>query len=67
MSAPSLAANTFPNSDYGAAVPRFEGGFSRGFRLTTPQGSGYWNVTSGNGGSVGVAGFALVWTADASL
>jgi hypothetical protein len=67
MSAPSLAANTFPNSDYSAAVPRFEGGFSRGFRFTTPHGSAYWNVTSGNGGSTGVAGFALVWTADASL
>jgi hypothetical protein len=67
MSAPSIAGNTYPNSNYSRSVPDFEGGFSRGFRYTTINGSAYWNVTSGNGGSTGVAGFALVWIASAEL
>jgi len=67
MSAPSVAGNTFPNSDYSRSVPDLEGGYSRGFRYTTANGSGYWNVTTGNGGSTGVAGFAIVWQADARM
>jgi hypothetical protein len=67
MTAPSIAGNTYPNSDYGRAVPDFEGGYSRGFRYISTSGSGYWNVTSGNGGSVGVAGFAIVWIASSEL
>lgn len=67
MSAPSIAGNVYPNSNYSRSVPDHEGGFARGFRYTTTNGSGYWNVTTGNGGATGVAGFAIVWTADASL
>lgn len=67
MSAPSLAGNTYPNSNYSRSVPDYEGGYSRGFRYTTINGSGFWNVTTGNGGSTGVAGFAIVWTALAEL
>ena len=63
----TAAANTFPNNHPSWAVPFYEGGFSRGFRYFSEHGGSFWNVTTGAGGSTGVCGFYIIWSASAEL
>jgi hypothetical protein len=62
----SLSGNQYPNNQ-GNSVPRYENGFSRGFRYTTVNNTTFWNVTTGLGGSTGVAGHQIIWNAQAEF
>ena len=62
----SLSGNQYPNNQ-GNSVPRYENGHTRAFRYTTEHNTAFWNVTTGNGGSTGVAGHQIIWNASAEL
>ena len=62
----SLSAGQYPNKENNV-VPRYEGGFTRGFRYIDEHGCTFWNVTTGAGGGTGVAGHQVVWNASAEL
>jgi hypothetical protein len=62
----TLAGDQYPNPQ-NAAVPRYENGYARGFRYTSINDTTFWNVTTGNGGSTGVAGHQIVWNANSEI
>ena len=62
----TLSGNQYPNNQSNS-VPRYENGYSRGFRYTTEHNTTFWNVTTGGGGSAGVAGHQIIWNASAEL
>ena len=62
----TLSGNQYPNNQSNS-VPRYENGFSRAFRFTTEHNTTFWNVTTGAGGSTGVAGHQIIWNASAEL
>ena len=62
----SLSGNQYPNNQSNS-VPRYENGHTRAFRYTTEHNTAFWNVTTGNGGSTGVAGHQIIWNASAEL
>ena len=62
----TLSGNQYPNNQSNS-VPRYEGGYSRGFRYTTEHNTTFWNVTTGAGGSGGPAGHQIIWNANAEL
>ena len=62
----SLSGNQYPNNQSNS-VPRYENGATRDFRYTTQHNTAFWNVTTGNGGSTGVAGHQIIWNASAEL
>ena len=62
----TLSGNQYPNNQANS-VPRYENGHTREFRYTTVNNTAFWNVTTGNGGSTGVAGHQIIWNASAEL
>ena len=62
----TLSGNQYPNNQSNS-VPRYENGYSRGFRYTTEHNTTFWNVTTGAGWSAGVAGHQIIWNASAEL